>query len=287
MYKLRDGVELPKTFKMKVTPEQSEVVQKHLFSKGVYWASGSKEVANTEYPFLFVSENTLMCATTLDFFTKGVSPEISFPDYFESGNSATDIVLKFLQKHHTKISTDVYRPCGGTRLDIKAELVHNGVAIVVDTRLSANEMGKANTFISKVSAVIGVNYSFLKIHELERENAMLRSDLETARNFNRAYYRLRVQELRKKIYELTKAETAVNEDFPKKWCIKITKKNRDILNKYLSDNRSKYVGWTPNWAVSLCSMYFFSESVHKYSHSSIDTLPGFAIIKNKSLKHYI
>ena len=124
-------------------------------------------------------------------------------------------------------------------------------------------------------------------HQNSANKPCWRSDLKTARNFDRAYYRLRVQELRKKIYELTKAKTEVKEDFPKKWCIKITKKNRDLLNKYLSDNRSKYGGWIPNWAVSLCSMYFFSESVHKYSHSSIDTLPGFVIIKNKSLKHYI
>ena len=94
-------------------------------------------------------------------------------------------------------------------------------------------------------------------------------------------------ELRKKIYELTKAKSEVKEDFPKKWCIRITKKNRDLLNKYLSDNRSKYVGWTPNWAVSFCSMYFFSESVHEYSHSSISTLPGFTVIKTKQFKQLL
>lgn len=291
MYKLREGVELPKTFKIKVTPEQSEAVQKHLFSNSVSWASEHREVRYITIPFLFVSENTLICATTLDFFTNDVSPEISFSDYFECENFATDLVLKFLQKHDTKISTYVCGKRGGDdyELEIKAEVVQNGVSIVFDTRLSANEMGKAYTFISKVSAVIGigVNYSSLKIHELERENNILRSDLETARKFNRDYYRLWVHELRKKIYELTKAETAVNEDFPKKWCIKITKKNIDILNKYLSDNRSKYVGWTPTWAVSFCSMYFFSESVHKYSHSSIDTLPGFTVIKTKQFKQLL
>ena len=292
MYKLRYGVELPETFKIKVTPEQSEAVQKHLFSKGVAWASGHKEVRYITIPFLFVSENTLLCATTSEFFTNDVSPEISFSDYFEYAepkNSATDLVLKFLQKHDTKISTEVYAKRGGDdyELEIKAEVKENGVYTRFEVTLSSKDMKKANTFISAVSAVIGVNYSSLKIHELERENTVLRSDLKTARNFDRAYYRLRVQELRKKIYELTKAKTEVKEDFPKKWCIKITKKNRDLLNKYLSDNRSKYVGWTPNWAVSLCSMYFFSESVHKYSHSSIDTLPGFTVIKTKQFKQLL
>ena len=260
MYKLRYGVELPETFKIKVTPEQSEAVQKHLFSKGVAWASGHKEVRYITIPFLFVSENTLLCATTSEFFT-----------------------------NDTKISTEVYAKRGGDdyELEIKAEVEENGVYTRFEVTLSSKDIGKANTFISAVSAVIGVNYSSLKIHELERENTVLRSDLKTARNFDRAYYRLRVQELRKKIYELTKAKTEVKEDFPKKWCIKITKKNRDLLNKYLSDNRSKYVGWTPNWAVSLCSMYFFSESVHKYSHSSIDTLPGFTVIKTKQFKQLL
>jgi hypothetical protein len=287
MYKLRDGVELPETFKIKVTPEQSEVVQKHLFSSGVSWASGHKEVRYITIPFLFVSENTLLCATTLDFFTEDVSPEIRFSEYFEPVNSATDVVLKFLQKHNTKISTEVYRLGGRNKVDIKAELVQNGVSIVFYASLSPNEMDKANTFISKVSAVIGVDYSSLKIHELERENAILRSDLEAARNFDRDFYKRRMSELRKKIYELTKAKTAVKEDFPKKWCIKITKKNRDLLNKYLSDNRSKYVGWTPIWAVSFCDMYFFSESVHKYSHSSTDLLPGFTPIKTKQFKQLL
>ncbi|MBP6538747.1 MAG: hypothetical protein KA234_00320 [Saprospiraceae bacterium] len=289
MYKIRDGVELPETFKIKVTPEQSEALQKHLFSSGVSWASGHKEVRYITSPFLFVSENTLLCANTSEFFTNGTSPEIIFSDYFECENSATDLVLKFLQKHHTKISTEVYAKRGGDdyELEIKAEVKEKGVYTRFVVTLSGKDIGKANTFISTVSAVLGLNPVGLKAYELARENTMLRSDLETARNFNRAYYRLRVQELRKKIYELTKAKTEVKEDFPKKWCIKITKKNRDLLNKYLSDNRSKYVGWTPNWAVSLCSMYFFSESVHKYSHSSIDTLPGFTVIKTKQFKQLL
>lgn len=289
MYKLREGVELPKTFKIRVTPEQSEALQKHLFSNGCSW-HGRKKVNNTVNPFLYVREFNLQYGTTLEFFTNYVSPEIRFSDYFECAepkNSATDVVLKFLQKHNTKISTDVYRPCVGDRLDIKAKVVENGVSIVFYASLSHNEMGKANTFISTVSAVLGLHPVRLKAHELARENAILRSNLETARNFDRDFYKRRMAELRKKIYELTKAETAVKEDFPKKWCIKITKKNIDLLNKYLSDNRSKYVGWTPNWVVSFCNMYFFSESVHKYSHSSTDPLPGFTPIKTKQLKQLL
>ena len=287
MYKLRDGVELPKTFKMKVTPEQSEVVQKHLFSKGVAWASGHKEVRYITNPFLFVSENTLLCATTLDFFTDYVSPEIRFSDYFEPVNSATDIVLKFLQKHHTKISTDVYRPCGGTRLDIKAEVVENGVAIVFDVSLFHNEMGKANTFISNVSAVLGLNPVGLKAHELERENTTLRPDLETARNFARDFYKRRLSELRKELYEI-KMRTKELITKPKvKWCVKVSPKNKAQLNAYLQKNSSKYEGFNEKWAVETDGIYFYSESPASGFHSSQNLYPGFVLIKNKNLKHYI
>jgi len=45
MYKLRNGVELPKEFKIKVNPEQSEALQLYLFSIGVKWFGE----ANAEY----------------------------------------------------------------------------------------------------------------------------------------------------------------------------------------------------------------------------------------------
>ena len=283
MYKLRDGVELPKTFKIKVTPEQSEALQTHLFTKGINWLSGGKVPIHTDRPFLYVDGLKLEYGATLEFFTNDRSPEIIFSEKFKSGNSATDLVLKFLQKHNTKISTDVYRPCGGNRLDIKAEVVENGVAIVFDAILFPNEMGKANTFISAVSAVLGLNPVGLKAHELARENAILRSALETARNFGRDFYKRRMSELRKKIYELT----AVQDKTKVKWCVKVSPKNKAQLNAYLQKNSSKYEGFNEKWAVETDVIYFYSESPASGFHSSQNMYPGFVRIKNRNLKHFL
>lgn len=355
MYKLRDGVELPKTFKMKVTPEQSEVVQKHLFSKGIFWANGITYVAFTDIPFLYVNCNRIEYGRTPRVFADMSNPEIGFHKFFykeitpasakinkflaentdfvksftikpnscgftdykvEVGgeiilgcfredddktaetfiarikkhfvvDTAIDVVLKFLQKHNTKISTEVYRKCGGEELEIKAEVKEKGVYTRFEVTLNGKEIGKANTFISTVSAVIGVNYSSLKIHELERENAILRSDLETARNFGRDFYKRRMSELRKKIYELKMRTNELINNPKVKWCVLVSHKNKSVLNAYLQKNSSKYEGFNEKWAVETDCIYFYSESPVSGFHSSQNLYPGFVLIKNKNLKHYI
>lgn len=83
MYKIRDGGELPKKFKIRVTAEQSEGLQKYLFSKGMSWMSGQTEVCFTDVPFLYVTDNRLAYGRTSSFFKSANIPEIGFSDYFE------------------------------------------------------------------------------------------------------------------------------------------------------------------------------------------------------------
>lgn len=358
MYKLRAGVELPETFKIKVTPEQSEALQKHLFSKGWRWMSGQPTVGFTDIPFLYGNNDRLSYGRSPAFFQSEKRPEIAFSQFFlrnyrkvtpasvKIGNflaentdfvksfaikpnscgftdykvevggeiilgcfredddkaaetfiarikkhfvvdTAIDVVLKFLQKHNTKISTEVYRKCGGEELEIKAEVKEKGVYTRFDVTLYPNEMGKANTFISTVSAVLGLNPVGLKAHELARENAILRSDLETARNFDRDFYKRRLSELRKELYEI-KMRTKELIDKPKvKWCVKVSPKNKSVLNAYLQKNASKYEGFDKTWEVETDGLYFYFESPSYGCHSSEIMHPGFVLIKNKNLKHYL
>jgi hypothetical protein len=132
-----------------------------------------------------------------------------------------------------------------------------------------------------------VNPAGLKAHELARENAILRSDLETARNFDRDFYKRRLSELRKELYEI-KMRTKELITKPKvKWCVKVSPKNKAQLNAYLQKNSSKYEGFNEKWAVETYGIYFYSESPASGFHSSQNLYPGFVLIKNKNLKHYI
>ena len=52
MYKLKQGVNLPKEFKIKVNPEQSEALQLHLLSVGYKYGDGSVNILKS-YIFIF------------------------------------------------------------------------------------------------------------------------------------------------------------------------------------------------------------------------------------------
>ena len=82
MYKLKSGVELPKEFKIKVNPEQSEALQKHLFPIGTNWEY-LKDVIRENTPYLFVENNILVWANKKYIFKDHNNTQIKFKDYFE------------------------------------------------------------------------------------------------------------------------------------------------------------------------------------------------------------
>lgn len=86
MYKLKQGVELPKEFKIKVNPEQSEALQKHLFSLGYRWGNVLNKVNHTENKYLFIRPNNLILKEFMDskyYFKREPIPQIKFKNYFE------------------------------------------------------------------------------------------------------------------------------------------------------------------------------------------------------------
>jgi hypothetical protein len=91
MYKLKQ--ELPKEFKIKVNPEQSEALQKHMISIGFKSLSIDNKVSYVNYPYVYFRPfNKYLSADSKSLETKKLfesSPllRIKFKDYFEKETS--------------------------------------------------------------------------------------------------------------------------------------------------------------------------------------------------------
>lgn len=74
---------LLKSFKMKVTPEQSKFVQERLFKLGCFWSFGSiKRVQHTQNPFLYLNDHVLTSGITIGSFNLYDNiPEITFEEF--------------------------------------------------------------------------------------------------------------------------------------------------------------------------------------------------------------
>jgi hypothetical protein len=83
MYKLKQ--QLPSEFKIKVNPQQSEALQKHLFSLG-YTFGANKDVILTDKRYLYIWRDKSICtdSSNCEFeFKDNNKPRIKFKDYFE------------------------------------------------------------------------------------------------------------------------------------------------------------------------------------------------------------
>lgn len=52
---------MQKYVKLRVTPEQSEIVQKLCFARGITWSYAGKSVINTEYKYLLIGDTLFVC----------------------------------------------------------------------------------------------------------------------------------------------------------------------------------------------------------------------------------
>ena len=75
---------LPDSFKIKVNPEQSKVLQEHLISNGKYWMSGDRNVKGTENKYLYFTEGIgiIIAAGGKEYFNSHDNQRIRFKDYF-------------------------------------------------------------------------------------------------------------------------------------------------------------------------------------------------------------
>ena len=127
MYQIKKGFELPKKFKIKVTPEQSEALQKHLFSLGYTWANGVPIVESTESRFLYTYPNLKFSRTSLDswvYFEQHVNPEIQFDFYFEK--VTTDKWAIFVDESNVvSLSYWINKATQGNKVYSRSSLLHN------------------------------------------------------------------------------------------------------------------------------------------------------------------
>lgn len=74
-----------RNFKIKVNPEQSDVIQKLLFLTGYTWKNGSKKVCLTNQEFLFFSDWSDVKEITFthseEYFYNDKLPEITFDEF--------------------------------------------------------------------------------------------------------------------------------------------------------------------------------------------------------------
>ena len=86
MYKLKEGMNLPKEFKIKVNPEQSEALQLHLFTIGYSWA-GEKIIQYAKSKYIYAESKYLLYGMDNYNFEANTTKEIRFKDYFEKGTN--------------------------------------------------------------------------------------------------------------------------------------------------------------------------------------------------------
>ena len=85
MYKLIKP--LPKEFKIKVNPEQSEAVQKAVFKMGKEWGIHRKSVCHLDEQFLIIYRHSIFhCSNDKIHFKIHKNPEIQFSNYFIKTN---------------------------------------------------------------------------------------------------------------------------------------------------------------------------------------------------------
>lgn len=112
MYKLRNGVELPKEFKIKVNPEQSEALQLYLLSIGVLSITCTgNETAYFDMPFFYCRISFDVRRMAADYYNESSEqrfknhrlPQIKFKDYFEK------VTNQFPEKWCIEVTQDNYK----------------------------------------------------------------------------------------------------------------------------------------------------------------------------------
>ena len=95
-----------RNFKIKVTPEQSEVLQKLLFIAGYTWGGGDKKVCLTDQEFLFFSDWSDVKVITFthseEYFYNHELPEITFDDFIN------EIEIELNKSNHNDFLLDMF-----------------------------------------------------------------------------------------------------------------------------------------------------------------------------------
>ena len=86
-------------FKIEVTIEESEVIQKLLFLAGYKWLNGQTLIMNTNFHYLYFSGKYLTCGYIGSNFINNQNPEITLEEFI------TEIELELNEKFQNKCYT--------------------------------------------------------------------------------------------------------------------------------------------------------------------------------------
>ena len=244
MYKIKEGAELPKEFKIKVNPHQSEALQKYLFSLGYNWGFTAKEpkYLDSKYLYLYIG-GKLMHGTFKETFQKDPLPKIKFKDYFEKlVKSIRPISMKCTQENWD---------------DVKPILEKNGLQHYKFTAgYSWNDFDPINGLeYYAIDSFLDYSYITNKYHGVIGLISNILSDDKDL--FGREVY----EEWDKNVFlnacGITETVNQASEcmskaieketSFPEKWCIKVTEDNYHDLKDWMYKNSINYVGFEVGW----------------------------------------
>jgi len=119
MYKLKQ--ELPKEFKIKVNPEQSEELQKHLFTLGYKWAKFRTKIQHLYEKYIYVDQDMdiYFCINQdlKEAFKQKSLPKIKFKDYFEKVTSFPEKwCIEVTEENYEELKVWVHKNSGNYRL---------------------------------------------------------------------------------------------------------------------------------------------------------------------------
>lgn len=152
--------------KIKVTPEQSEQVQKLAFGLGFKWADGSIEVSHTERPFMYLENSFRILADeecSDSFFERYPVTEIQFSDLFPGKQPA-----QMEQEGHEHTAPFIIEACD----EIKELLLHKN-------RMYGNAAINPINIFSKASAEDYLNQQIdLKLSRIKNQQPDESEDTE-------------------------------------------------------------------------------------------------------------
>lgn len=251
MYKIKEGAELPKEFKIKVNSEQSEALQKYLFSLGYNWGYPTKEPKHLDKKYLF-TDNTydeITFCKNEDYFSRDDRTRIKFKDYFEKVvKSIRSIAMKCTQENWD---------------DVKPILEKNG--------LKNYDIDSFSDFPYICTNHDGNLGCIGNIHD-EKKN-----------NHNRKVY----EQWHKNVF--LNACGIFTTSFPEKWCILVTEENYKELNSWMH-RRKNNKDYTDRFSVVLGeSGYFYSDGCSCFyselsGHSTFEHIESYTLITTEQFR---
>jgi len=204
MYKLKQGVNLPKEFKIKVNPEQSEALQLHLLSVGYKYGDGSVNIFKKLYFYIHNSERiTFSNDYDYTFFNHHSYKQIKFKDYFEkvTNQFPKKWCIQVTEKNYKELDVWMHRNWKNYEGYTDMWQVTMGGYFMSEGNLQHTEWDINEGFTLITTEQFREKFGIVKINETEIKAIEHNLDFWHERA---NYYKQRCKDLRLEKYEMSK-----------------------------------------------------------------------------------